>query len=69
MTEEQLEELKKRGVSPADFLAGKGGEFDDSYGEEGEDDLYGEEGEDEESEGGKNNDDLGGDANKRPREE
>ena len=45
LTEEQLGELKKRGISLEDFMAGKGDLAE--FGEEGEDDMDGEEGEEE----------------------
>ena len=40
LTDEQIEELKKRGISVEDFLSGKAGLDID---EEGEEDLYGDE--------------------------
>jgi acidic leucine-rich nuclear phosphoprotein 32 family protein B len=43
LTEEQLAELKKKGISIEEYLAGQDAEFDDEEGEE----EYGEEGEDE----------------------
>lgn len=78
LTPDQLEELKKRGLTAEEFFAGKGdfgddGEEDD-YGEEGEEELYGDEA-DEAPNGGKvgekraHEGDKAGDAEKRAKED
>jgi len=43
LTEAQIEELKKRGITPADYYASLQEEAEAEYGEEGEADIYGDE--------------------------
>lgn len=47
LTDFQIEELKRHGISMEDFMLHAGGTGGDDDAEGGEDDIYGEEGEDE----------------------